>query len=198
MSPVMQAHTPLDCLLLGQAVDSASLPPNPYAWRMLRWEADMPLTDPERDALLDSVSKAMGLAGESAACFSPDGDAMTMLVCLTRFPARIHRDTVMWLCAHALMEHASVTLEQEGTMFLGEEFTDPLCWQEHLSPMPEMSDWWSQVSPMDGSAAHAHRNRLQTIIKRRQYNLLGGYVSRALRTEQEPGRACFALSLIHI
>ena len=152
----------------------------------------MPLTDPERAALLASVGNAMSLAGESAACFSPGGDMMTILLCLTRFPARTHRDTVMWLCAHALMENASVALEQEGTMFIGEEFDDPLVWQEHLSPMAEVSDWWSQASPMDGAAAHAHRVRLQTIMKRRQYNMLGGYVSRALRTEQELGRACFA------
>ena len=192
MSPATEPRTPMECLLLGESVSGEELPRNPYAWRLLRWEADMPLTDPERAALLASVGQAMSLAGESAACFSPDGDAMTILLCLTRFPARTHRDAVMWLCAHALMENASVALEQEGTMFIGEEFDDPLVWQEHLTPMAEVSDWWSQVSPMDGAAAHAHRGHLQTIIKRRQYNMLGGYVSRALRTEQELGRACFA------
>ena len=192
MSPATEPRTPMDCLLSGQTVSSEELPRAPYAWRLLRWEADMPLTDPERAALLASVGNAMSLAGESAACFSPGGDMMTILLCLTRFPARTHRDTVMWLCAHALMENASVALEQEGTMFIGEEFDDPLVWQEHLSPMAEVSDWWSQASPMDGAAAHAHRVRLQTIMKRRQYNMLGGYVSRALRTEQELGRACFA------
>ncbi|MGN0745554.1 MAG: hypothetical protein ACI4ML_02635, partial [Aristaeellaceae bacterium] len=151
MSPATEPRTPMECLLLGEAVDSEALPRNPYAWRLLRWEADMPLTDPERTALLASVGKAMNLAGESAAYFSPDGDEMTILLCLSRFPARTHRDAVMWLCAHALMENASVALEQEGTMFVGEEFDDPLIWREHLAPMAEVSDWWSQVSPMDGA-----------------------------------------------
>ena len=58
--------------------------------------------------------------------------------------------------------------------------------------MHEMSDWWSRVTTMEGPAAHAHRGQLQTIIKRRQYPNLGGYITRALRSEQEPGKACFA------
>ena len=163
-----------------------------HAWRLLRWEADMPLTDPERAALLDSVDKALACAGVCAATFSSDGDTMTILLCHTRFPARAHRDTVMWLCAYAMMENASIALEQEGTMFIGEEFDRADAWQQHLSPMHEVSDWWSRVTTMEGPAAHAHRLQLQTIVKRRQYANLGGYVTRALRSEQEPGKACFA------
>lgn len=179
-------------LLSGDAAADAAWPATVHAWRLLCWEADMPLTDPERTALAASVEKALSLAGISAACFSDDGDTMTILLAHTRFPARAHRDTVMLLCAHAMMENASIALEQEGTMFIGEEFDSPDAWQEHLSPLYEISEWWNHVSPMEGSAAHGHRGQLQTIVKRRQYANLGGYITRALRSEPEPGKICFA------
>lgn len=150
-----------------------------YAWRLIRWEADVPLTEEQRQEALAIVPEAMTLCGVSAACFAADGDVMTVLLALTRFPARAHRDPVLWLCAHALMEQASVALEQDGTMFIGEEFDLAATWAEHLKPMREISDWWTRVSPLDGAAAHRHRKELQTCIKRRQYAVLGGYVSRA-------------------
>ncbi|MBQ8555811.1 MAG: helix-turn-helix transcriptional regulator [Clostridia bacterium] len=162
-----------------------------HAWRLIRWEADVPLTDDQREALLEGVEQTMSAAGASAACFAADGDVMTIMLALTRFPAKVHRDTVLWLCAHALMEHANVNLEQDGTMFIGEEFLRPEEWATHLAPMREISDWWSRVSPIDGNAARAHRLALQTSIKRRQYAVLGGYVSRTLRTQTELSPVCF-------
>ena len=162
-----------------------------YAWRLIRWEADVPLTDDQREALLEGVDRTMAPAGAAAALFAADGDVMTLMLALGRFPAKVHRDTVLWLCAHALMDHASVNLEQDGTMFIGEEFSSPDQWVEHLAPMREISDWWRRVSPIDGAKAHAHRNSLQTSIKRRQYSVMGGYVSRTLRTETELSRVCF-------
>jgi AraC-like DNA-binding protein len=162
-----------------------------YAWRLIRWEADVPLTDDQREALLEGVDRTMAPAGAAAALFAADGDVMTIMLALGRFPAKVHRDTVLWLCAHALIEHASVNLEQDGTMFIGEEFTEPAEWMAHLAPMREISDWWNRVSPIEGSSAHRHRSHLQTSIKRRQYAVLGGYVSRTLRTETELSRVCF-------
>ena len=181
-------------LLKGDMTDAVPLPAGEtvHGWRLIRWDADIPLTDDQRAAILASVAESMRLMGVAAGCFSPEGDELTILVCLTRFPARIHRDTVLWLCAHALMEKASVALEQEGTMFIGEEFALAEDWREHLSPMQEISDWWTNVSPMDGAAAHQHRINLQTAIKRRQYTTLGGYITRALREQAEPGQVCFA------
>ncbi len=178
-------------LLMGAELPAPLAAEGVYAWRLIRWEADVPLTDEQRDALLDGVEETMAPAGAAAACFAADGDVMTILLALNRFPARVHRDAVLWLCAHALMDHASVNLEQDGTMFIGEEFADALLWVEHLAPMWEISDWWRRVSPIPGSAAHAHRKSLQTSIKRRQYAVLGGYVSRSLRTEAELGKVCF-------
>ena len=162
-----------------------------YAWRLIRGEADVPLTDDQREELLEGVDATMSAAGTAAALFAADGDVMTIMLALTRFPARVHRDTVLWLCARGLMEHASYNLEQDGTMFIGEEFADPADWVSHLAPMREISDWWSRVAPIDGSLARTHRAHLQTSIKRRQYANLGGYVSRVLRTDTEPGRVCF-------
>ena len=128
-----------------------------YAWRLIRWEADVPLTEEQRQEALAIVPEAMALCGVSAACFAADGDVMTVLLALTRFPARAHRDPVLWLCAHALMEQASVALEQDGTMFIGEEFDLAATWAEHLKPMREISDWWTRVSPLDGAAARTCR-----------------------------------------
>ncbi len=170
--------------------NDASMPV--YGWRLLRWEADVPLTEEQRQALLEIVPETMALCGVSAACFATDGDVMTILLALTSFPAKAHRAPVLWLCAHALIEKASVTLEQDGTMFIGEEFDNPAEWTEHLRPMREISDWWTHASPMDGATAHRHRKELQTCIKRRQYAVLGGYVSRALREDQQLSVTCFA------
>ena len=180
-------------LLRGEAQEDAPGPEDKaiHGWRLIRWEPDIPLPDERREALLAAAVEGMRPLGPAAGVFTPDGDALTLLLCLTRFPARIHRDTVLWLCAHALMESASVTLEQEGTMFIGEEFSPAPRWREHLEPMREISDWWADASPLEGAAAHQHRNHLQTSIKRRQYTVLGGYVSRQLREEAEPGRICF-------
>ena len=162
-----------------------------HAWRLIRWEADVPLTDDQREALLEGVDKTMTPAGAAAARFAADGDVMTIMLALDRFPAKVHRDTVLWLCAHALMEHASVNLEQDGTMFIGEEFEDAADWLNHLAPMREISDWWRRTSPIAGSEAHTHRSQLQTSIKRRQYSMMGGYVSRVLRTETAIAQVCF-------
>lgn len=179
-------------LLSNEAMADAAWPEAIHAWRLLRWEADMPLTETSRDALTAAAQRAMSLAGTAAVYFPEGDDAMLILLCHTRFPASAHRDTVLWLCAHALMEETSIALEQEGTMLIGEEFSPPEDWRAHLSPMYEVSDWWSRVSTMAGTDAHAHRGQLQTFIKRRQYANLGGYITRALRNEPEPGKACFA------
>ena len=61
-----------------------------YAWRLIRWEADVPLTEEQRQEALAIVPEAMALCGVSAACFAADGDVMTVLLALTRFPARAH------------------------------------------------------------------------------------------------------------
>ena len=129
-------------LLAGHPEAEAPADASVHAWRLIRWEADVPLTDDQREALLEGVDRTMAAAGTAAALFSADGDVMTVMLALDRFPARVHRDTVLWMCAHALMDHASVNLEQDGTMFIGEEFASAGEWVQHLAPMREISDWW--------------------------------------------------------
>ncbi len=164
-----------------------------YAWRLLRWDADVPLTDEQRTQLTDCLPSCMQPAGVCGWSFSEDGDMITILLCCTHFPAAAHRETVLWLCAHALLEQCSLLLEQEGTMAIGEEFSSPTLWRAALTPMREISDWWAKVSPIPASAAHTHRAGLQTLLKRRQFANLGGYVTRVLRTETEVNRVCFAM-----
>ena len=170
-----------------QAPDASAV----HAWRLIRWEADASLTEKQRDVMLAGVESTFAPAGTAAALFSADGDVMTIMLALERFPARVHRDTVLWLCVRGLMEHASVRLEQEGTVFIGGEFAHAGDWMAHLAPMEEISRWWQAASPIGEDAAAVHLSRLQESVRRRQYAVLGGYVSRALRTETEPGRVCF-------
>ena len=178
-------------LLAGDPGAREPLAEDVYAWRLIRWEADVPLTDDQREALLEGVEETLAPSGVAAALFAADGDVMTIMLALNRYPAKVHRDTVLWLCAHSLMDHASVNLEQDGTMFIGEEFLSAADWVNHLAPMREISDWWRRVSPIDGAKAHNHRTSLQTSIKRRQYSTMGGYISRVLRTETALAPVCF-------
>ena len=157
-------------------------------YRLLRWEADVPLTDAQRTALAASAEQAMLPLGEASAAFDAEGDAMLIRLHHTAFPAAVQRDMVLWLCTRYLMETASVAMEQEGTMFIGPEYTGD-CPPDTLQ---ESTDWWSSVSPMPISQARSHRTRLQTIVKRRQFTALGGYVSRELRTALESGLMCYA------
>ena len=109
----------LEQLLSGQEIRSFSRPEEIYAYRLIRWEADVPLTEAERQLLKDALPDAMRTAGVAAGHFLDDGESLLILLALTRFPARAHRDVVLWLCVHDLLEVCSVSLEQEGTMYIG-------------------------------------------------------------------------------
>lgn len=161
-----------------------------YARCLLCWEADVPLTDELRAELLRAAQAAVVPLGQAEASFDAQGDALTLRLEHTRFPAPVQRQMVLWLCAQALGETANVSMGQAGTLYVSQEFPPDTPWADW--PTREISDWWSSVSPMDGQQARRHRTQLQTIIKRRQYNNLGGYISRELRSAQEPGRLCFA------
>lgn len=190
----------ITALLTGAAPLDTSWPDDKeaYAWRVIRWEADMPLTEEERESILAMVYKALQPVGLAAADFDRANDVMTILLCMTRYPAKAQRDMVLWLCLHALMENAYIALAEEGTMSIGEEFHYPKEWEMHAHNLRELSDWWSTVNSISGPEAREHRTRLQTLIKRRQYNVLGGYVSRALRGTQEIGKLCFAFVVMVI
>ncbi len=162
--------------------------PTIFAWRSIRWEADVPLTDSQRTALWDAALEALQPIALVQGSFDEQGDALTLRLGHTRFPAAIQREMALWLCAHGLMEYASVSLALDGTMYIGQESAD----DQPGEATQEISDWWNSISPMSGQQAHQHRTHLQTIIKRRQYTALGGYVSRELRGVQQAGLACFA------
>lgn len=168
------------------------MPLTVYARCVLCWEADVPLTDELRNALLAAAREAVLPVGQAQVCFDDEGDTLHLQLEHTRFPAAIQRQMALWLCAQSLNETANVGMGQAGTLYVGQEFPPDEDWEAHQQPMKEISDWWSSVSPMEGQEARRHRTQLQTIVKRRQYNNLGGYVSRELRAAQEPGRLCFA------
>ena len=55
-------------MLAGDPGASAPEAEGVYAWRLLRWEADVPLTDDQSEALLEGVDATMAPAGAAAAC----------------------------------------------------------------------------------------------------------------------------------
>ena len=164
------------------------MPPTIYAWRSIRWEADVPLTDDQRTALLAVALETLQPIALAEGSFDAQGDALTLRLGHTRFPAAIQRNMALWLCAQGLMEYASVALALDGTMYIGQESAD----DHPAEATREISDWWNSITPMPGQQAHQHRLHLQTIIKRRQYTALGGYVSRELRGVEQAGLVCLA------
>ena len=165
-----------------------------HGWQLLRWEPDGALRDEERAWLLENAGSAFAGCGAAGVAFgAEDKDALLILLCHTAFQARAYRCTALWLCGHRMYERCGVELEQEGTLYVSDEFQNLETWREHLTGMEEAVIWWKRSAPMDSAVAHQHRLELQTILKRRQYLSLGGYVTRALRTEPEPGLACFGL-----
>ena len=106
-----------------------------YGWRLLRWEADIPLPEEQRAQLQEYARSSMRMLG-ACACREEDEDAFTLLVCCTQYPAKTHRDVALWLCMHALTEKCYLMLEQEGTLLVGQESEDPqtalLDWLGHL------------------------------------------------------------------
>ena len=183
-------RTAIQDLLCGKA---AHLPEEviPYAWQFLRWESDVPLTDELRQAIIPMGEAAMDMLGVASGQFSLDGDVLTLLICHTAFPAKVHRQTVLWLAIHAFEEKLNLALEQEGTLMVGQEFQDVAEWADHLAPMVEKTIWWDDVSPIPSVTARKHRMKLQTVLKRRQYTALGGHISRTIHGEAQPGIVCF-------
>lgn len=183
----------IQLLLTGQNVDLTGVADDSdiFAWRLLHWIPDAPLTEEQQRTLIDMQPSYMKPAGIAAAAFSADTAALNILVCMTKFPARIHRDTVLWLCAQGLLEHCSNELGQTGSVYISDEFQNPAEWEAARSTIRDLSDWWSTVSPIEGTDARVHRAKLQTYIKRRQFTMLGGYITRALRSGTEINRSCF-------
>ena len=64
-------------LLAGHPGAEAPKDADVYAWRLIRWEADVPLTADQREALLEDVAAPMSAAGPAAALFAADGAVMT-------------------------------------------------------------------------------------------------------------------------
>ncbi len=164
-----------------------------YAWQLLRWEADTPLDDDQRAQAVAQAEAVLAPCGETAAAFAEGmPDDLLLLVGHRRFAASVHRVTAVWLCGHVLIDRCNAVTDQEGTLRISDEFASPLDCLAQQAHLEEAFAWWERCCPMESGDVHRHRTALQTLLKRRQYSSLGGYVSRALRGEEEPGIACFA------
>lgn len=165
-----------------------------FCWQLLWWEPEDTLEEEDWGWLMQQAPAAFEACGPVAVSReSGEKDGLLILLCHTAFQASAYRNTALWICGHRLHEMCGVHLEQDGTLFISDAFDAPENWETHRDKMQEAVIWWKDNAPMESAVAHQHWLGLRTILKRRQYIALGGYVTRALRTEQEPGLACSGL-----
>lgn len=166
----------------------------PLCWQMLRWEPEDTLEEKDWAWLVQQAPAAFVACGPAAVSReSGEKDGLLILLCHTAFQASAYRNTAVWICGHRLFEMCGVQLEQDGTLYISETFDAPEKWAAYRETMQEAVVWWKDNAPMEPAVAHQHWLELRTIVKRRQYMALGGYVTRALRNEPEPGLACSGL-----
>ena len=163
-----------------------------YGWQRLRWQPDVPPAEEDEALLASATAESLAVCGSVETVWNREEECLEILVAYTRFPALVHQQTALWLGAHQLIEELELQLEQAGTIFAGDILPSREEAENAAQPVWEISEWWARAALMDRTVAHSHRTSLQTHIKRRQYASLGGYVSRALRAETDPGRVCFA------
>ena len=171
-------------------VNQIPWPSTHHGYHYVRWIPDVP---PETgvEELLRTADECMKLCGPSYISYDRENEYLEILVCQERFSAPVHQATALWLCANLLTEQCEVHLNQPGTVLLSPVLASPEQFPEEDSLL-ELTAWWISQNPMPISVSREHQVKLRTILKRRQYSSMGGYVSRALRGEADPGRTCFA------
>lgn len=166
-----------------------------HGWRLLRWDADIPLQESQLQALVQVLQESFSSLGQLAIHFGKDkdeGDSLHLLVRLEQYPAKAHRETVLWLAIHVFLEACDLTLEQEGVLYVGQEYPVPdTCLMAPEVPK-EITEWWNCTTAFSGAEARKHRAALITHLKRHQYTMLSGYISRVLRGSSNLGPACFS------
>ena len=162
-----------------------------HAWRLIRWDTDMPPEDADTQSLSAMLQEVFSTAGVCACTVSPDRDHVLILLAHTAFPAPVHCNLAAWLCAHHLMDQCLTRFGREGSVQVSHAFPDRALWQDQeLLPI---TDWWNLVSPISPSQAHRFRDLLVTQIRRGRAGSLGGCLRRILRNAEDPGSFCAAL-----
>ena len=161
-----------------------------HAWRVIRWETDVPLGDGETELPPEMLQNVFSMAGLCACSVPPEADHVVMLLAQTAFPAPVHADLAAWLCVYQLMDTFLNRLGKEGTVQISRAFQDRAAWEsQELLPL---ADWWNLVSPISPSQAHRFRDLLVTQIRRGRAGSLEGCVHRILRNVEDPGAFCAA------
>ena len=161
-----------------------------HAWRVIRWETDVPLGDDETELLPEMLQNVFSMAGRCACSVPPEADHVVMLLAHTAFPAPVHADLAAWLCVYQLMDTFLNRLGKEGTVQISRAFQDRAAWEsQELLPL---ADWWNLVSPISPSQAHRFRDLLVKQIRRGRAGSLEGCVHRILRNVEDPGAFCAA------
>ena len=163
-----------------------------HAWRLVIWEASLPLSEDQSDHLRSMVPGIFGVAGPVFFSLSEDADRLLLLLAHTTFPAPVHRDLVTWLCLHQLAEDCLVFLEREGRVLVSPPLQFAHWPDDPMQQLSEMSDWWDFVSPISSSDAHHYRDVITTQLRRGRYNHLSGPFLRLLRGIPDPGPFCAA------
>ena len=112
-----------------------------HAWRVIRWETDVPLGDDETELLPEMLQNVFSMAG-LCACSVPHGaDHVVMLLAHTAFPAPVHADLAAWLCVYQLMDTFLKSLGKEGTVQISRAFQDRAAWEsQELLPLADYPD----------------------------------------------------------
>ena len=107
-----------------------------HAWRVIRWETDVPLGDDETELLPEMLQNVFSMAGLCACSVPPEADHVVMLLAHTAFPAPVHADLATWLCVYQLMDTFLNRLGKEGTVQISRAFQDRAAWEsQELLPL---------------------------------------------------------------
>lgn len=147
---------------------------SPFNAKIITWQPDngQPFHKLSQEAL-------PGIIQETGALYTaPRETGGLMLMVFNPFPAAAVRNARCWLWLRGLME-----LLPPGQVAVSGEIRRIEELPSALARMAPMSDWWNESSDIQPAQARDHRKRLQTGLKKSQFNYLPGYVSRMVNTQ---------------
>ena len=140
---------------------------------LIRWigEESQPFETPWKERLPEILK-------ESGSLFShPCSEGGMLLFSFNPFPLQAMRSARLWLLLRFMME------EMPGRVQVSREVRRPEDLPDALESFLPVTDWWNENTQIQPSQARLHRKRLQTSLKKSQFNAIPGYVSRMAHTQ---------------
>ncbi|MBQ8536658.1 MAG: helix-turn-helix transcriptional regulator [Clostridia bacterium] len=150
-------------------LDCAGLRDKSFCAVLIRW--DQPFVLP-RETGLPPILR------ESGQAFSQAKDkGGLILFSFNSFPIQAMRSARLWLFLRFMME------AMPGQVEVSQEVRHPDDLAAALETFEPVTDWWNENTQIHPSQARLHRKRLQTSLKKSQFNAIPGYVSRLANTQ---------------